>query len=206
MYKTNHLYTNNYCRLSTNKMVGLCWLHLIHNHVLYVASDVGHTINQWLIDYYSGTSVKGPSEKGTTTLQGHFQYPQNCICNTISTSEKRTRDQMVGPKVTFTQRFHCIILVYLTRLDLLLGRAWVSPSLVEKWVRACVSVAIRHSVNTLYQRNKFEMHTCSHTKKIMVTYLIGLDYLHWVTDCYWLYMHWTSQLNWLILQNDYITR
>ena len=53
--------------------------------------------------------MKDPPRKG----HRHFQYPQKCICNTFSTSEKKdslpTRDEMAGSKVSLTQRVHCIL-------------------------------------------------------------------------------------------------
>ncbi len=34
--------------------------------------------------------IKDPPRKGQPLYKGHFQHPQKCICNTFSTSEKRT--------------------------------------------------------------------------------------------------------------------
>ncbi len=57
---------------------------------------------------YSGTSVKGPSKKATTSLQRTLSIsPTLYRVNTFSTSEKRTRDKTASPKVSFSQRFHC---------------------------------------------------------------------------------------------------
>ena len=63
---------------------------------------------------YSGTSNKGPSEKGTTSLQATLPIYPKVYMQYVLTSEKRTaslvptRDKMACPKVSFTQRFHCI--------------------------------------------------------------------------------------------------
>ncbi len=57
--------------------------------------------------------IKDPPRKGQLLYKGHFQYAQNCTCNTISFFNLRkedslpTRDKMAGPKVSFTRRFHC---------------------------------------------------------------------------------------------------
>ena len=63
---------------------------------------------------YNGTSDKGPSKKGTASLQGtpfmsskvnfpivliHFKPPRE--------DNLPTKDKMTGPKVSFIQRLHC---------------------------------------------------------------------------------------------------
>ncbi len=66
--------------------------------------------------YYSGTSVKGPSQKGTTFLQRTLSispFSNNVLLygvNTFSSSKKRTagKGQTASPKVSFSWRFHCI--------------------------------------------------------------------------------------------------
>ena len=54
---------------------------------------------------YSGTSNKGPSEKGTTSLQRTLLYHS---INTFLTSEKRTTSKIRTEAVSFIWRFHCI--------------------------------------------------------------------------------------------------
>ena len=50
----------------------------------------GWVMKDHSISVYSGTSNKGPFEKGTTSLQRTLPYLQKCTCNTLSTSENRT--------------------------------------------------------------------------------------------------------------------
>ena len=61
---------------------------------------------------YSGTSDKGLSEIGTTSqLRTQFWTPfpwQQFIFNLRAEDNLSTEAKMAGPKVSFTQRFHCI--------------------------------------------------------------------------------------------------
>ncbi len=57
--------------------------------------------------------IKAPLRKGQPLYKGHFQYPQKCICNTFSTSEKRTVSvQWLVPKVSFTRCSSLIIISF----------------------------------------------------------------------------------------------
>ncbi len=55
--------------------------------------------------------IKDSPSKGQPLYKGHFQYPQKSICNTLSTSEKRStsiQGTMAGPNVSLPRRLHCI--------------------------------------------------------------------------------------------------
>ena len=63
--------------------------------------------------------IKDPPRKGQPLYKGHFKFQisPKVYMQYMSTSEKRTafptRDKLAGPKVSFTQRFHCIHIVEL---------------------------------------------------------------------------------------------
>ena len=67
---------------------------------------------------YNETSNKGPSEKGTTSLQGTLPISPEVYMQYISTSEKRiasfTRDKMTGLKVFFTRGFNVHVLLFVS--------------------------------------------------------------------------------------------
>ena len=62
---------------------------------------------------YSGTSDKGPSEIGTTSLQGTNSlspvYILSIHFNLRDRDNLSTRDKLATPKVSLIRRFHCIL-------------------------------------------------------------------------------------------------
>ncbi len=61
---------------------------------------------------YSGTSNKGPTEKGTDNLstKDTSNIPKSVYAihfNLRKEDNLSTRDKMAGPKVSLTRRFHC---------------------------------------------------------------------------------------------------
>ena len=60
--------------------------------------------------HFSGTSNKGHSEKGTTSLQGTLLVPFPITEYTLNLQEKNhlsIEDKVADPKVSFIRRFHC---------------------------------------------------------------------------------------------------
>ena len=66
---------------------------------------------------YSGTSNKGPSEIGTTSLQGHLlRHHANVLFYLRDRDNFSTRDKTISHKVSLVRRFQCICMyiVYLS--------------------------------------------------------------------------------------------
>ncbi len=65
--------------------------------------------NIFMASSYSGTSTKGPSEKGTTSLQRTLfwtPFPLAVVYLRVK-DNLSIEDKMADPKVSFIRRFHC---------------------------------------------------------------------------------------------------
>ena len=94
---------------------------------------------------YSRTSNKGPSMKGTTSLQGALPISPKWRVYAIHFNWKEdslpTRDKMTGPKLSFTRKFHCTVYSSYFSFSVLhfpgSGGLWRKALYLYMYMRAC---------------------------------------------------------------------